>query len=155
VFPSFGGVRQGGGGAVIGQRVKMNFFRKLFSGKTKPAECARAESVPAPLLVVAKIVAVEPHPNADRLHVLRVDAGDGELRQIVCGAPNVRPGFVGVLALPGAILPDETEPLSARELRGVLSNGMMCSEGELGQGPGHNGILELPADSKLGKEYKL
>jgi len=123
----------------------MNFLKKLFSKKTKPV----------PTLVIAKIVVVENHPNADRLHVLRVDIGDGELQQVVCGAPNVRAGFIGVLARPGCILPGETEPLEARPLRGVLSNGMMCSAKELGAGDDHSGILELPENSKIGQEYKL
>ena len=122
----------------------MSFLKKLFAKKPK------AE----PLLVVAKIIAVERHPNADRLHVLRVDCGIGELQQIVCGAPNVRAGFIGVLARPGAILPGETEPLEARELRGVKSFGMMCSAKELGIGDDHDGIAELSENSRIGVEYK-
>ncbi|MCL2749181.1 MAG: hypothetical protein FWE50_03870 [Alphaproteobacteria bacterium] len=122
----------------------MNFLKKLFFKKEK-----------APLLVIARIVSVEKHPNADRLHVLRVDIGTGKLQQVVCGAPNVRAGFIGVLARPGCILPGEIEPLEARPLRGVVSNGMMCSAKELGAGDDHSGILELPENGKIGQEYKL
>ena len=122
----------------------MNFLKKLFSKKHKSA----------PLLVVVKIIAVEKHPNADRLHVLRVDIGAGEPLQIVCGAPNVRAGLIGVLARPGAVLPGEIEPLAALEIRGILSHGMMCSEMELGVGEDHSGIMELPENSKIGTEYK-
>ncbi len=123
----------------------MNWLKKLFSKKEKSA----------PTLVVAKIIAVEKHPNADRLHVLRVDCGCGDIQQIVCGAPNVRAGFVGVLARPGAILPGETDALAPIALRGVESFGMMCSAKELGLSNDHSGILELPENAKPGTEYKL
>jgi phenylalanyl-tRNA synthetase beta chain len=119
----------------------LKFFKKLFKPKSRP------------LLVVAKIISVEKHPNADKLHILRVDCGMNELQQIVCGAPNVRPGFVGVLARPGCVLPGETEALTARPLRGVMSCGMMCSARELGSGNDHSGIFELGADEVIGKEY--
>lgn len=120
----------------------MGFFKRLFGKKEKPA------------IVVAKIVSVSKHPNADKLNVLSVDCGDKELQQIVCGAPNVRPGLIGVLARPGAVLPEFPTPLAARALRGVMSNGMMCSAAELGCGTDNGGILELPENSKIGAKYE-
>ncbi len=91
--------------------------------------------------VVGKVVAVEKHPDADRLNVCQVDTGDGE-RTIVCGAPNVAAGQTVVVALPGAVMPGGMKIKQAK-LRGVESNGMICSEKELELGEGHEGILVL------------
>ena len=74
--------------------------------------------------VVGEIMAVEQHPNADRLHVLRVFNGQDTL-QIVCGAPNVRVGMKSILAVPGCLIPKFQEKLQAGKIRGVESNGMM------------------------------
>src|SRR5204863_10153134 len=82
--------------------------------------------------VVGRVLGAEQHPNADRLRVCTVDAGDGE-RTIVCGAPNVAAGQAVPVALPGAVLPDGRE-LGRAELRGVVSNGMILSEAELDLG---------------------
>ena len=91
--------------------------------------------------VIGKVIAVEKHPDADRLKVCRVDTGDGE-RTIVCGAPNVASGQTVVVALPGAVMPGGMKIKQAK-LRGVESNGMICSEKELELGEGHDGILVL------------
>lgn len=91
--------------------------------------------------VIGKVLAVEGHPDADRLNVCRVDTGDSE-RTIVCGAPNVAAGQSVVVALPGAVMPGGMEIRQAK-LRGVESNGMICSERELELGEGHEGILVL------------
>jgi methionyl-tRNA synthetase len=107
----------------------------------------------APAIIVAKIKSVAAHPGKEGLSVLTVDAGDEEL-QIVCGAPNVRAGFVGVLARVGAILPGARKPLTKRAVAGVESHGMLCSAAELGVGADDENILELPADSKIGEEFK-
>jgi len=109
----------------------------------------------SPKVVIAKIVTCESHPDSDHMHVLSVDAGEGKPVQIVCGAPNVRVGLVGVWAKPGAKLPGVAAPLTARKVRGVLSNGMMCSAAELALGPDQDNIVELPADSEIGAEYKI
>lgn len=80
--------------------------------------------------VIAKVVSAEKHPEADRLKVLMVDAGDGKPVQIVCGAPNARAGLVGALARPGMYVPGIDVTLAVGKIRGVESHGMMCSEKE-------------------------
>jgi len=91
--------------------------------------------------VIGRTVAVEKHPDADRLNVCRVDTGDGE-RTIVCGAPNVAADQTVVVALPGAVMPGGMK-IKRAKLRGVESDGMICSERELELGEGHDGILVL------------
>ena len=103
--------------------------------------------------IVAKILEVKPHPNRENLHILTVDSGNDKL-QIVCGAPNVRVGLVGVLAPVGCVLQGQTKPLSARNVGGVKSNGMMCSACELGVGMDATKIIELDDTVKIGSEYK-
>ena len=98
--------------------------------------------------IAAKIVECKPHENSDHLHVLKVDDGNGTLRQVVCGAPNARVGLVSALAIPGCVI--EGHKIESGKLRGVLSDGMMCSARELGIGDDHSGIIELPAKTKLG-----
>ena len=93
-------------------------------------------------VIAARITAVKAHPNADQLHVCTVDAGDGSLREVVCGAPNARAGMLACLALPGAVLVSGS-PVSVDEIRGVRSHGMLCSAAELGLGDDDDGLLEL------------
>src|ERR1700691_3466704 len=95
----------------------------------------------------ARVVNVEKHPNADRLNLVDVDAGEKEKFKVVCGAPNVRAGMVAPLALVGAQLGKEP-PLEAAVIRGVQSEGMLCSERELGLSQDHAGILALGADAR-------
>ena len=99
-------------------------------------------------VVVARIVECARHPEADRLQVCKVDAGQGELLQIVCGAPNARPGLVAPLATIGAVVGEIT--IKAAKLRGVDSNGMLCSAKELGIDADASGLLELPDDAPVG-----
>ena len=100
------------------------------------------EDLYTPILpIAAKIVECKPHENSDHLHVLKVDDGTGTLRQIVCGAPNVRVGLVSALALPGCKIGDIV--IQSGKIRGVLSDGMMCSGKELGLNNDHAGIIEL------------
>lgn len=99
-------------------------------------------------VVVAKIVSAEPHPQADRLQLCMVDAGAGEPLQIVCGAPNARVGLLAPLAMVGARL--GTLEIKPAKLRGVESNGMLCSAKELGLDDDASGLLELPADAVPG-----
>jgi phenylalanyl-tRNA synthetase beta chain len=112
-------------------------------------------------VVVAEIVEAEPHPNADKLRVCRVDAGrhskDGPL-QIVCGAPNARVGIRVPLAIVGAELPagDDGMPfkIGVGKLRGVESFGMLCSARELKLSDDHGGLLELRSDAALGEDVR-
>lgn len=99
-------------------------------------------------VVVARIVEREKHPDADKLSVCKVDAGDGAIRQIVCGASNARAGLTAPLALVGAKVGDLT--IKVGKLRGVESQGMLCSARELGLGDNHEGLLELPDGAPLG-----
>ena len=101
---------------------------------------------------VARVLTAEPHPQADKLQVLSVDAGDGPL-QVVCGAPNARAGLVGVFGMPGATVPANGMVLKVAAIRGVESNGMMCSTRELELGEDHDGIIELPADAPAGTPF--
>jgi phenylalanyl-tRNA synthetase beta chain len=94
--------------------------------------------------LVGRVLEVEQHPNADRLRVCRVDVGDGDDRQIVCGAFNFEAGATVAVALPGAQLPILDQPLEERELRGQRSHGMILAEDEVGLGDDHWGIMVLP-----------
>jgi len=110
-------------------------------------------------IVIAQILSAEQHPDADRLRVCKVDAGTGQELQIVCGAPNARVGIKIPCALVGAELPPAEaggKPFMIKvgKLRGVESQGMLCSGRELGLGDDHEGILELPADAPLGKDIR-
>ncbi len=99
-------------------------------------------------VVVARIVSCERHPDAERLQVCQVDAGGDALLQIVCGAPNARPGLLAPLATIGTVVGELT--IKAAKLRGVDSNGMLCSAKELAIDPDASGLLELPADAPVG-----
>ncbi|WP_394730134.1 phenylalanine--tRNA ligase subunit beta [Altererythrobacter sp. GH1-8] len=102
---------------------------------------------------VAKVLTAAPHPDADKLQVLTVDTGDGDPLQVVCGAPNARAGMKGVLGLPGAVVPANGMELRKSAIRGVESNGMMCSVRELELGDEHDGIIELPDDAPVGESF--
>ena len=110
---------------------------------------------------VARVTAVERHPNADRLNLCAVDAGPAGQFRVVCGAPNVYPGMTAALAKIGARLAggahgsgtgslESAPPLQAAVIRGVPSEGMLCSELELGLSKDHEGILELESDATPG-----
>lgn len=99
-------------------------------------------------VVTAKVLEVEPHPNADKLRLALVDTGSGQ-EKVVCGAPNLRQGMVGALALVGANFGQGMEVKKAK-IRGVESRGMLCSERELGFSEDHSGIMELDEDLKPG-----
>jgi len=101
---------------------------------------------------VARVLTAERHPQADKLQVLSVDAGDGPM-QVVCGAPNARAGMLGVFGPPGAYVPGSGITLKVAAIRGVESRGMMCSTRELELGEDHDGIIELPADAPVGASY--
>ncbi|MFA5128827.1 MAG: phenylalanine--tRNA ligase subunit beta [Patescibacteria group bacterium] len=100
-------------------------------------------------LVVGFVKTREKHPNADRLSVTKVDIGNEKILTIVCGAPNVAAGQKVVVALPGVTLPNGLM-LERREVRGIMSEGMICSEDEIGLGLSHSGILVLNTAAKVG-----
>ncbi len=101
-------------------------------------------------IIVGEILAVAPHPDADKLRVCQVAGGD-EPVQVVCGAPNVWVGMKVPFALVGAVLPGEFKIKKAK-LRGQLSVGMLCSESELGLSENHDGLMELPDDAPVGRD---
>ncbi len=99
-------------------------------------------------VIVAEITKVEPHPEADKLRLVSFETGSGE-RRVVCGAPNVAPGMKVPFAPVGTTLPIGFT-LEPKKIRGILSEGMLCAEDELGLGDGHEGLLELPSDAAVG-----
>ena len=109
-------------------------------------------------IVVGEIREAEQHPNADRLRVCKVDVGQSELLNIVCGAPNARVGIRVPCALVGAALPpgEDGKPfvIKVGKLRGVESQGMLCSARELKLSEDHGGLLELPLNAPLGQDIR-
>ena len=104
-------------------------------------------------IVVGKIEEYGKHPDAEKLTLLKVDAGEEEMLQIVCGAPNHKLGDKIVVAKLGAVLPGDFK-IKKTKIRGVESHGMLCSEKELGIGESHEGIIILPEDAPVGKDIK-
>ncbi len=102
---------------------------------------------------VAEVLTAGKHPDAEKLQVLTVNTGEGDPLQVVCGAPNARAGMKGVLGLPGAVVPANGMELRKSAIRGVESNGMMCSTRELELGDDHDGIIELPDDAPVGESF--
>ena len=120
-------------------------------------EDLRPAAPPFSGVVVAQILSAEPHPQADRLRVCRVDAGGAQALQIVCGAPNARAGLKVPLAMVGAELPPaDGRPvqIGLGRLRGVESHGMLCSARELGLSEDHGGLLELAPDAPRGRDLR-
>ena len=108
-------------------------------------------------VVVARVLSAEKHPNADKLRVCRVDAGTGAELNVVCGAPNVEAGMLAPLALEGARLPGEGgKPMEIRagKLRGVESQGMLCSAREIGLSHDHSGLLVLEPTAAVGQDIR-
>jgi phenylalanyl-tRNA synthetase beta chain len=98
---------------------------------------------------VARVREARQHPNADRLRLCVVETRDGVL-EVVCGAPNARTGMMAVFAPIGAVIPATGKALEKASIRGVASNGMLCSARELGLGDEHDGIIELPEAAEVG-----
>ncbi|MEQ8445488.1 MAG: phenylalanine--tRNA ligase subunit beta [Pelagibacterium sp.] len=103
--------------------------------------------------VTAHVVSAEQHPNADKLRVCKVDAGTGELIDVVCGAPNARTGMKSVFAFAGTYIPGKDITIGKGNIRGQVSNGMLCSNAELELSDDHDGIIELPEDAPIGVPY--
>ena len=104
-------------------------------------------------LVVGHVVACGKHPNADKLSLCEVDVGTGENLQIICGAPNVRQDLKVAVATVGSTLPNGLK-IKRAKLRGVESNGMLCSESEIGISEAHDGIIELDSKAKIGDDVR-
>jgi phenylalanyl-tRNA synthetase beta chain len=135
----------------------------LLTNAGMEVEEARPVAPPFTKVVVGHVLAVEPHPKADKLTVCRVDAGQGGPLQVVCGAPNVRAGMMAPLALVGAELP---APAGAGEgaapfriglgrIRDIESQGMLCSARELGLSEDHAGLLELDEAAPVGRDLRV
>ena len=101
-------------------------------------------------IVVARVLEVGPHPDADRIQLVQVDVGDGEALQICCGAFNMSVGDLVPLATPGTVMPDGME-IAKRKMRGEWSNGMLCSPTEIAMGDDHDGILLLDGSLEVGR----
>ncbi|HZD79202.1 MAG TPA: phenylalanine--tRNA ligase subunit beta, partial [Actinomycetota bacterium] len=104
-------------------------------------------------VLVARVLEVRDHPNSDKLCLARVQTGSGE-QEVVVGVRNMAAGDLVPLAPPGATVPALPEPLAARPIRGMVSNGMLCSPMELGIAPSHEGILVLPDDLEPGQDVR-
>lgn len=104
-------------------------------------------------IVVAHVMSVAKHPNADKLTVCEVDDGSGSVKQIVCGAPNVAAGIRVPCARVGAVLPGDFRIKEAK-MRGVESQGMLCSARELGLSEDHSGLMILPSDAPVGQDIR-
>lgn len=104
-------------------------------------------------VIVAEVLEVTKHPDADRLNVCRVNIGGAEPQQIVCGAPNVAPGLKVPCALPNANLPGDFK-IKITKVRGIESSGMLCSAKELGISDDASGLLVLPADAPVGEDIR-
>ncbi len=104
-------------------------------------------------VVTGEVVTLAQHPNAERLKLCRVSLGAGEPLQVVCGAPNVKLGMKAPFARAGARLPGGVD-VKAAQVRGIESHGMLCSARELGVSADHSGLLELPAETPLGRDIR-
>ena len=125
---------------------------KTFTIRTAEVEDVREVGNTFDGVVVAEIKECEEHPDSDHMHILKVDIGEDDLIQVVCGASNVRVGLKTAYVKVGGHI-DGME-ISARPLRGVMSNGMCCSGRELAISDNHEGILELPEEWKNGEDIK-
>ena len=103
---------------------------------------------------IAKVLKAEKHPNADKLKICDVSIGGSEILKVVCGASNAREGLITIYAPPGAVIPKTNFELKVAKIRGVESNGMLCSESELNLSNESEGIIELKnKDKEIGKSY--
>jgi len=125
----------------------------LFTFAGVEVEGIVSKGITSDRIVVAQIMEAVQHPNADKLKVTQVDAGEGKLRQIVCGAQNYKVGDKVPCCLPGAELPGGFT-IGETKMRGVESKGMLAAAGEIGLPEGENGLLILPSDSEIGKPVK-
>ncbi len=123
----------------------------LLAGLGHEVEGIEVLEVPFTGVEVARVESIRPHPDADKIRLVTVDRGDSS-QEVVCGAWNFDVGDLVPLATVGAVLPGDFE-IGAREIRGIVSEGMICSERELGFGDEHDGILVLEGDYELGRDF--
>ncbi|MEA2006726.1 MAG: phenylalanine--tRNA ligase subunit beta [Patescibacteria group bacterium] len=141
-----------------------NWLKKLSGTKKSPKDLAQMVALKGFELeelekivnrfdnfVVGKILELSKHPNADRLQFVRVDIGGKQISEIVCGAKNIKVDDKIPVALPGSVLPMGNFVIEKTKIRGIISNGMLCAEDELGLGKDHDGIMILDSDAKVGE----
>ncbi|HYL31901.1 MAG TPA: phenylalanine--tRNA ligase subunit beta [Stellaceae bacterium] len=128
--------------AIVGKLVMLGLEVESVVDRSKPL---------APF-VVARVLEAKPHPDADKLKLCLVDTGHAKV-EVVCGAPNARAGMLGVFAPTGAVIPRSGQALKASKIRGVMSNGMLCSGYELMLSDDHTGIIELPEGARPGESF--
>src|SRR5690349_21784348 len=122
-----------------------NALRDLITARAATVDAVESTRDDLEPFVVARVVECAPHPDSDHLSVTKVDAGSGELLDVVCGAPNVRAGKMYPFAKTGTKMPAGFT-IERRKIRGAVSNGMLCSAREIGLGEEQDGILELEVD---------
>lgn len=144
--------------SIVNPQINSDELSHLLTMSGLEVEEVEAVAPPFSNVVVAEVKEVVKHPNADRLNVCQVDVGTGTLLNIVCGAPNVRAGMKAICAKAGAVLPPGADgkpfEIKVGQLRGVESQGMMCSSKELGISEESNGLMELPADAPVGQSIR-
>jgi len=144
--------------SIVNPQINSDELSHLLTMSGLEVEEVEAVAPPFSNVVVAEVKEVAKHPNADRLNVCQVDVGTGTLLNIVCGAPNVRAGMKAICAKAGAVLPPGADgkpfEIKVGQLRGVESQGMMCSSKELGISEESNGLMELPADAPVGQSIR-
>ncbi|MEL6215764.1 MAG: YtpR family tRNA-binding protein, partial [Pseudomonadota bacterium] len=142
--------------SIVGQELELDFLLERLTLAGLEVDGHEPLELDAKV-VVATVEGVEPHPDADKLRVCQVNDGT-DTHNIVCGAPNVRPGLTVALAQIGARLPGGLK-IRKSKLRGVESAGMLCSGRELGLGDDHDGILELPSawtvGASIGEQFEM
>lgn len=147
-------------------KISWNYLQSLFADKLDKAHVlerltmagleVESESSVAPAfsgIVVGEVIECERHPGADKLSLCKIDAGTGELLQIICGAPNVAVGVKAPCAKVGAVLPENFK-IAERKMRGLVSYGMMCGGDEIGCPDGVDGLLLLPKDAPVGADIR-
>ncbi len=142
--------------ALADPRLGTDALAHLLTMSGLEVESVRPVAPPFSGIVVGEVLSVERHPNADKLSLCSVSIGTGAPLQIVCGAPNVRAGMKAPLAVVGAMLPGASGPaeIKAATMRGVESQGMLCSARELGLSEDHSGLLELAGDAPVGGDVR-
>ena len=135
----------------ISKKIDPEELARLLTMHTVEVEGWRAQSESLAKVVVGRVLSVSPHPDADRLRLVKVDIKK-EILMIVCGAPNVSPGQRVPVALIGAVLPNGLT-IKESEIRGQKSFGMICAEDELGLGPDHEGIMVLEGHAQTGQSF--